>query len=1014
MRSMPRSLRAAIVGTALLGCADAAPTPKGLSIAVAPLTLPSIGKVCYDIEVTNGPDKSGDTVWAKGTPGLNDGTPDTDAVCSTQYGNDGGGDITYIGTCDADGQADPSDAAGERTNSVTVWFDGIYDDGLAYIDPTGPNGWRNPCVDAEGDEIGCTLNVLCEENADALVEFNFTVMREANQGFFDIAVNFGDIFCSAKFDCSSEVDGVCSGPGGTCTTGELATGLTTCDTNADCRAQADLNLLHDAEGDRAKTFVLGFACTAGPGTDVQTELYLNDLEFDCGGDGDPEVFSSDFTLSTAGIVDGNQCDAGATGDCGVVTTHGEAIDPNDYFFQFAVYKGEEQLDDSLTDEPANKKYWNLAIGVKPAIANCQIRTMGTAEDANDPNDLVADRLIQPGNVYPVIAWDIDAATCTQEPLSFAPGGRVAALAIAAGTSTMIGYTPPTHTGVSFKNARSATLPPAAQCNPSRPCLSGFRCTSQGTCESVDGKEVLVASGTFWMGCNPTLDDECGGTDNDDEDPQHLVTLRTYAIDKHEVTAAEYRAYVDNGNAERAPTHANWAEPTYPTFDDPAFGQHPVNWVRGLDAQAYCASEGKTLCSEAQWERAARGGCETIDGDCRTGMRKYPWGEQSNSCEMSNGTKDAYWQNGNSSSPWIVELCNASGTVPVGTIGNDRSPYGVMDMAGNVMEWVADYNFGPYSTAPVSDPLVIAANGNFTDCQMIRGGSFLDEYQDGGGYPSDDMRSSNRYCQWDQWRLPELGFRCCRPCGAPPSFALGQPDSAPGAGNPPVWSTGADGRSLTQSKNSAPSIYTTNLAADGHVLEFDLLVTNDNDDDYIGWTVGEELGGLASTGSAGDRDYLLFDWKQGAQAVCFGSLVNGVCPPAINYLRNPGLQLNRVTGPVTNYTLHAPTDPARAGHNVAMVTPATTLGATGWQLGRTYRVRMAYSTTLIQVWVTPEVMVNGRFNTADPTFRNEDRQLEFDLTGNFPDGRFGFYSNSQSNTSFRFVSLDDGAPSETCE
>ncbi len=234
------------------------------------MTLPSIGKVCYDIEVTNGPDKSGDTVWSKGTPGLNDGTPDTDAVCSTQYGNDGGGDITYIGTCDADGQDDPSDADGERTNSVTIWFDGIYDDGLAYIDPTGPNGWRNPCVDAEGDEIGCTLNVLCEENADALVEFNFTVMREANQGFFDIAVNFGDIFCSAKFDCSTEIDGACSGPGGTCTTGELADGLTTCDTNADCRAQADINLLHDAAGERAKTFVLGFACTAGPGTDVQT------------------------------------------------------------------------------------------------------------------------------------------------------------------------------------------------------------------------------------------------------------------------------------------------------------------------------------------------------------------------------------------------------------------------------------------------------------------------------------------------------------------------------------------------------------------------------------------------------------------------------------------------------------------------------------------------------------------------------------------------------------------------
>ncbi len=684
-----------------------------------------------------------------------------------------------------------------------------------------------------------------------------------------------------------------------------------------------------------------------------------------------------------------------------MTTHGEAIDPNDYFFQYAVYKGAEQLDNSLTDEPANKKYWNLAIGVKPAIANCQIRTMGTAEDANDPNDLVADRLIQPGNVYPVVAWDIDAATCTQEPLSFAPGGRVAALALAAATGTMIGYTPPTHTGVAFKNARSATLPPAAQCNPSRPCPAGFRCTSQGNCESVDGEEILVPAGSFWMGCNDTLDGEC----LDSESPQHEVQLSAYTIDKDHVTVAEYTACLNAGVC-RLPMEGVLGEYVLASYGGISYGvpgrdRFPITTMGMLDATTYCGWRGQSVCTEAQWERAARGGCETIEGDCRTQMRTYPWGEEAPTCDHAN----------------FVYGCNNADTMAVGSHSpKGDSPYGVRDMGGNAWTWTADVNHGYgeanyYTYSPLRDPTG-AETGSFF---IVRGGTALNGPEQSGWFSSrSSWRPSNSYPQGYAGGSKTVGIRCCRPCGAPPSFALGQPDSAPGAGNAPVWSTGADGRSLTQSVNSAPSIYTTNLAADGHVLEFNLLVTNDNDDDYIGWTVGEELGGLASTGSAGDRDYLLFDWKKGAQAVCFGSLVNGVCPPAINYLRNPGLQLNRVTGPVTNYTLHAPTDPARAGHNVAMVTPAATLGATGWQLGRTYRVRMAYSTTLIQVWVTPEVKVNGSFNTANPTFRNEDRQLEFDLTGNFPDGRFGFYSNSQVNTNFRFVSLDDGAPTEFCE
>ncbi len=200
-------------------CADAESEPRGLELAVAPLQLDGIGQACYDIRVSNLTNGTGQTVWSKGTPGHQVPVPasvvdkfkvgDPDAICSGQYGNATGGDITYIGACDADGQANlkpprtgttwttetPIDAEGERINSVTIWFDGLYDAAGLYIVPTGEDGWQDPCGSA-----GCTLDFICEENADNLVEFNFTVMRDAQQGFFDIAVNFEDIFCSAKFD----------------------------------------------------------------------------------------------------------------------------------------------------------------------------------------------------------------------------------------------------------------------------------------------------------------------------------------------------------------------------------------------------------------------------------------------------------------------------------------------------------------------------------------------------------------------------------------------------------------------------------------------------------------------------------------------------------------------------------------------------------------------------------------------------------------------------------------------
>ncbi|HRE88767.1 MAG TPA: hypothetical protein PK095_06450, partial [Myxococcota bacterium] len=98
-----------------------------LEVDVAPLALPGIGKACYDLRVTNAAAGAGDVVWERGTPN----TVDADAICSDRFGASGG--ISYVGPCDASGPG------GERTNSVTLWVDSLYDTALTRIEPDGPN-----------------------------------------------------------------------------------------------------------------------------------------------------------------------------------------------------------------------------------------------------------------------------------------------------------------------------------------------------------------------------------------------------------------------------------------------------------------------------------------------------------------------------------------------------------------------------------------------------------------------------------------------------------------------------------------------------------------------------------------------------------------------------------------------------------------------------------------------------------------------------------------------------------
>ncbi len=211
-----------LAGLALPGC-DAGEGPgQRVAVAIAPLSLPGVTNACFTLSVHNGmPAAGGELVWRQ------------DGVCADDYG-DGSGSVTYIGTCDA---------SVPNANVVSLVLEDLYEG----TPPTAMlgEGFVNPCP----ADRPCTRSVLCEENADAEVEFNLTVLRDAEQGFFDIAVNFADIFCSAKFDC------------------------------VDAEGEP-LTLLHDpVSGERAPTGVLGFACTSGDGE--TTWLHLDDIKITC-------------------------------------------------------------------------------------------------------------------------------------------------------------------------------------------------------------------------------------------------------------------------------------------------------------------------------------------------------------------------------------------------------------------------------------------------------------------------------------------------------------------------------------------------------------------------------------------------------------------------------------------------------------------------------------------------------------------------------------------------------------
>ncbi len=251
--------------------------------------------------------------------------------------------------------------------------------------------------------------------------------------------------------------------------------------------------------------------------------------------------------------------------------------------------------------------------------------------------------------------------------------------------------------------------------------------------------VLIPAGTFIMG-SPAKSPY-----PDNEKPSHRVYLDDFYIDKYEVTNEEFALFLNSVKPDeserkkwivlrsdlKTEERKDWW-PAEIVYEDGVykpvrgFERHPVNSVSWYAADAYCRWLGKRLPTEAEWEKAARGG---LDG------MLYPWG---NAYPTTGIVYNRIWKD------------NAL-PVPTGQVGNYApNGYGLWDMAGNVAEWVSDwYDPEYYIKSPKRNPQG-PETGTY---KVIRGGSWAGN--------ANSIRVGARMFDMPESMPSGVGFRCVK-------------------------------------------------------------------------------------------------------------------------------------------------------------------------------------------------------------------------------------------------------------
>ena len=295
-------------------------------------------------------------------------------------------------------------------------------------------------------------------------------------------------------------------------------------------------------------------------------------------------------------------------------------------------------------------------------------------------------------------------------------------------------TPPVRHGGATAGAAPAgvqALPPVA------PCLPGMQ---------------LLPAGSFTMGSPP-------GEGDPDEQPRHSVTISPVCMDETETRVSSYDKCVAAKGCTAAETTVEWPKISAPerqfwsqfcNAGKADRANHPINCVDWNQAAAYCKWTGGRLPTESEWEYGARGS----DG------RKYPWGNDLPAPGLLNACgpecRDMATKLGRTNWRVLYDLSDGWGsTAPVGSYPRGASPFKLLDMAGNVGEWTADF-YGPYDAMPAADPAGAPASAS----HVLRG----------GGWNADNpawVRAAERLDSAATYRGNDLGFRCTRaPKNAP--------------------------------------------------------------------------------------------------------------------------------------------------------------------------------------------------------------------------------------------------------
>ena len=218
----------------------------------------------------------------------------------------------------------------------------------------------------------------------------------------------------------------------------------------------------------------------------------------------------------------------------------------------------------------------------------------------------------------------------------------------------------------------------------------------------------------------------------DEKPQHTVYMGSFWIDQTEVTVRQYNLCIDAGQC--SITAFPSADVPSDYYENSMYADYPAVDITWQGARAYCAWAGKRLPTETEWEKAARG----TDGII------YPWGNNAQTGNTGNYCDrncDLDWKDTSTNDGYLYRS-------PVGNYPVGASPYGALDMAGNVWEWVADWYGDTYYTSMTSNDPQGPGTGSE---RVVRGG--------GWGSTLTNLRTAKRFHRQPNIWFGDVGFRC---------------------------------------------------------------------------------------------------------------------------------------------------------------------------------------------------------------------------------------------------------------